>query len=105
MRLSELCRGADPARTDDKKNLREDEITQTERLFERFAARFDLFLSALEFSSHRSSVEAVKRWMVAAVSCCHVERSGTSLVVTAPAVERNSQRFFASLRMTMAFPF
>ena len=82
MRLSKLCRGADPARTDHKQNLRQDEIEESERLFERFAARFDLLLSALEFSSHRSSVEGLKRWIVAAVSCCHVERSETSLVVT-----------------------
>jgi hypothetical protein len=58
MRVSEFRRGADPARADNEENLRQNEIEKAERFLERFAARFDLLLSALEFSSHRSSVEA-----------------------------------------------
>ena len=42
MRLSELRRGADPARADNEENLRQNEIEETERFLERFAARFDL---------------------------------------------------------------
>src|SRR6476619_4299338 len=61
MRLSELCRGADPARADNEENLRQNEIEKTKRFLETFAACFDLLLSALEFSSHRSSVEGLKR--------------------------------------------
>jgi hypothetical protein len=61
MRLSELRRGANPARADNEENLRQNEIEKTERFLERFAARFDLLLSALEFSSHRSSVVWLKR--------------------------------------------
>ena len=51
MRLAEFCGGADPARTDDKKNLGKNEIEQTERLFERLAARFDVLLRALEIDA------------------------------------------------------
>ena len=41
MRLSELRRGADPARADNKENLRQNEIAETERLFvaRRYAVR------------------------------------------------------------------
>jgi len=85
--LSELRRGADPARADDKENLRQNQIEKAKRFLERFAARFDLLLRALEFSSHRSSVEWLKRWMVETVSSWHVERSETSLIVTAPLSE------------------
>ena len=53
MRLSELRRGADPTRADNEENLRQNEIEETERFLERFAARFDLLLGALEFSSNR----------------------------------------------------
>src|SRR4029077_12084853 len=95
MRLSELRRGADPARADNEENLRQNEIEQAERFLERFAARFDILLSALEFSSHRSSVEGVKRWIVEALSCCHVERKRNILIVTAPAVEGKSQKSFS----------
>ena len=85
MRLSEFRRSADPARADHEQNLRQNEIEKAERLLERFAARFDLLLSALEFSSHRSSVESVEALDRCSVSCCHVERSETSLIVTATA--------------------
>jgi hypothetical protein len=108
MRLSELRRSADPARAHNEENLRQNEVEKAERFLERFAARFDLLLSALEFSSHRSSVEWLKRWIVEPLLCCHIERSKTSLIVTAPAVEGKSQRFFSrhcGIRMTMAFPF
>ena len=43
MRLSELRRGADPARADNEENLRQNEIEETERFLERFAALFTTF--------------------------------------------------------------
>ena len=52
VRLSELGSGADPARADDEKNLRQDQIAQAERLFERFAMFFDAALSAIERDVH-----------------------------------------------------
>ena len=42
MRLSELRRGADPARADDEENLRQNEIAKAERLFKRGAMLFDV---------------------------------------------------------------
>jgi hypothetical protein len=81
MRLSKFRGGADPTRAHDEENLRKDEIEKAKRFLKRFAARFDLLLSALQFSSHRSSVEWLKCWIVEAVSCCHVERSETSLII------------------------
>src|SRR5207249_9168572 len=53
MRLSKLRRGTHPTRADNEENLRQNEIEKAERFPERFTARFDLLLSALEFSSHR----------------------------------------------------
>ena len=64
MRLPQFCRGADPTRSHNEENLRQNEVEKAERFLERFAASFDLFLSALEFSSHRSNVESLKRWVI-----------------------------------------
>src|SRR5207249_2956764 len=52
VRLSELRRGADPARPDHKKNLRQNEIEKAERFLERFAMFFDAALSAIERDVH-----------------------------------------------------
>ncbi len=56
MRLAEFGGGADPAGTDDKENLGENEIAQTERLLERFAVRFDIVLGALQVGQSRQIV-------------------------------------------------
>ena len=53
MRLAELRCGADPARTDDEKNLRENEIAQSQRLFEGGALLFNVAFCAIERSLHR----------------------------------------------------
>jgi hypothetical protein len=45
--LSKLGGGADPTRADDKEDLRENQIAQTERLFERSAVSFDLAFRAI----------------------------------------------------------
>ena len=58
MRLAELCCSADPARADDEKNLREDQITQTERFFERNALFFDVAFRAIQFTSHARNCRA-----------------------------------------------
>ncbi len=75
MGLPKFRRGSDPGRADNEENLRQNEIEKAERFLEKFAARFDLLLSALEFSSHRSSVEWLKRWIVETVSCWHAEEA------------------------------
>ena len=47
MRLSELRRGADPARADNEENLRQNEIEETERFLDAVAVLFyDLFQRA-----------------------------------------------------------
>ena len=53
MRLSELRRGADPARADNEENLRQNEIEKAERFLERFAARFRPFAqrAGVQFAS------------------------------------------------------
>jgi len=75
VRLAELRCSAHPARADNEENLRQNQIEKAKRFLERFAARFDLLLRALEFSSHRSSVEWLKRWIVETVSCWHAEEA------------------------------
>ena len=52
MRLAELRCGADPARADHEKNLRQDQIAETEWFFERDALFLDIAFSAIEFGSH-----------------------------------------------------
>src|SRR5204862_3003985 len=47
MRLSEFGSGADPGGADDEKNLRQDEIVQAERLFERNAVFLNVALGAI----------------------------------------------------------
>ena len=44
MRMAELRGSADPARADDEENLRQHEIAQAERLFERNAVFLDVAL-------------------------------------------------------------
>ena len=51
--MPEFSGGADPGRADHEQNLGENKIEQSERLPERFAARFDILLGALEVSGHR----------------------------------------------------
>lgn len=58
MRLAELCRSADPARADDEKNLRENEITQTQRFFERNALLFNVAFRAIQFTAHARKCRA-----------------------------------------------
>ena len=60
MCLSKLGGGADPARADDKEDLRENQIAQTERLFESSAVSFDLAFRAVEFGGH-GLVKALER--------------------------------------------
>jgi len=48
MRSSKLGRGADPARADDEDDLGENEIAQTERLFERRALFTHVAFCAIE---------------------------------------------------------
>jgi hypothetical protein len=105
MRSSKFRSGAHPTGTDNEEYLRQNEIEKSERFSERFAPGFYLFLSALELSFHRSNVEWLKRWIVEAISCCHGEEKRTIADCDGDAVEGNSQRFFASLRMTTAFGF
>src|SRR6266478_5772080 len=58
MRLPELCRGADPTRADHKQNLRENEIAQTQRLFESDALLFNVAFCAVEFADHAPNCRA-----------------------------------------------
>ena len=58
MRLPELCGGADPARADHEKNLRENEIAQTQRLFESDALLFNVVFCAVEFADHAPNCRA-----------------------------------------------
>src|SRR5213076_1077387 len=58
MRLAELCGGADPARADHEKNLRENEIAQTQRLFESDALLFNVAFCAFEFADHAPNCRA-----------------------------------------------
>jgi hypothetical protein len=49
MRLAEFRSGADPARADNKQNLRQNEIEKCQRLFEGGALLFNSRSCALEF--------------------------------------------------------
>jgi hypothetical protein len=56
--LAELGRRANPTRTHDEQNLGENEIAQTEWLFERVAVFLNAALSAVEIDCHDDAVGA-----------------------------------------------
>ena len=58
MRLAEFRSGADPARADHEKNLRQNEIAQTQRLFESDALLFNVAFCAVEFADHAPNCRA-----------------------------------------------
>src|SRR5215211_8071801 len=58
MRLAELCGGADPARADHEQNLCQNEIAQTQRLFESDALLFNVAFCAVEFADHAPNCRA-----------------------------------------------
>ena len=58
MRLAELRSGADPARADNEKNLRQNEIPQRQRLFESCALFFNIAFCAIEFADHAPNCRA-----------------------------------------------
>src|SRR5215469_10905775 len=55
MRLAELGGSTYPARTDHKQNLRQNQIAQSQRLFEGGALLFNIAFCAIKRSLHRSS--------------------------------------------------
>src|SRR5437773_12274592 len=61
MRTPKLCSGADPARTNDKDYLRQNEVAQTERFLQRDAAFFDIAFCAIELSRHEKIVGQARR--------------------------------------------
>ena len=58
MRLAEFCCGADPARANDEQNLRQNEIAQSQRLFEGDALLFNVAFCAIEFADHAPNCRA-----------------------------------------------
>ena len=58
MRLSEFRGSADPARADDKQNLRQNEIAQSQRLFEGGALLFNVAFCAIESRAHAPNCRA-----------------------------------------------
>jgi len=58
VRLAEFRRGTHPARADDEENLRENQIAQSQRLFERGALLFNIAFCAIEFANHAPNCRA-----------------------------------------------
>src|SRR5215813_7091730 len=73
MRPPKLRCSAHPARPDDEKNLRQNQIAQCQRLFERGALLFNVAFSAIEFAHHapncRASASLAHRKLAGDVVC------------------------------------
>src|SRR5438034_4919016 len=82
MRLPELRSGTDPARADDEKNLRQNEIAQSERLFEGSALLFYVVFCAIESADHSANCRACA-WL-----------AHRKLADRAPALKRRLNRAF-----------